>query len=336
MTRMLRLLVVFSLLAPATASARPRGPLPQTEPPPLAEVKPVSAELPDVVARINGDAISRTDLESALAQMQARVGQPVPAEQRDRVLRSVLDQLIAFRLLVQESATRNIAVPEADLDARLTEIRSQFQSDDAFQQALGQRKLTLDGLRTSVRHGMQVDRMLDAEAAGAPVTPQQVEEFYTSHPSEFAQGERVRASHILIRVPQNADAGAREPARAKAAGILKDVKGGQDFAALAREHSEDPGTAQAGGDLGYFERGQMVGAFEEAAFALAPAQMSDLVETQYGFHIIKVDDKQPARTIPLAEVREQVEQFLQGRNREERMETFVETLKTKGTIEILI
>lgn len=334
---MLALLVTSTLLAPGGASAGARGTRPQAEPPQVADVKPLPAELPDVVARVNGDAISRADLESAVAQMQARVGQPVPADQRDRVVRGVLEQLIAFRLLVQESATRNIAVPEADLDARITEIRSQFQSDEAFQQALGQRKLTVDGLRTSVRQGMQVDRMLDAEAAaGAAVTPQQVEEFYSSHPSEFQQGERVRASHILIRVPENADAAAKEPARAKAAGILKDVKTGQDFATLARQHSDDPGTAQAGGDLGYFERGQMVGPFEEAAFALAPAQASELVETPYGFHIIRIEDKQPPRTIPLAEVREQVEQYLQGRNREQRMETFIETLKGKGKIEIFI
>ncbi len=334
MTRIFRSALFFAMLMPTAASARQ---LPQPDPATQAEVKPLPAELPEVVARVNGDAISRSDLESAVAQMQARVGQPVPADQRDRVVRGVLDQLIAFRLLIQESATRNIAVPDADIDARMTQIRSQFQSDDAFQQALGQRKMTLDALRTSVRQGIQVDRMLDAEAAaGGAVTAQQVEEFYTSHPAEFQQGERIKASHILVRVPENADTAAKEPARAKAAGILKDVKAGQDFAALARQHSEDPGTAPQGGDLGYFERGQMVGPFEEAAFALGSAQTSDLVETPYGFHIIKVDDKQPPRTIPLAEVRQQVEQYLQGRGREERTEAFIETLKTKGKIEILM
>ena len=335
MTRMPACLMVLALLAPVSgASARSGAPLPQQQ---LADAKPVPAELPDVVALVNGDPISKADLETAVAQMQARVGQPLPPEQRDRVIRGVLDQVISYRLLVQESASRKVDVPEADLDTRIKEIRSQFQSDEAFQEALGQRKLTLDALRTSLRQGMQVDRLLEAEASrSGEVTPVQIEEFYTSHPEEFQQGERVRASHILVSVPQGADAAAKEPARVRAAGILKDVKAGQDFATLARQHSEDKGSAQAGGDLGYFERGQMLGPFEDAAFSLTPTQTSELVETQYGFHIIKVDDKQPSRTIPLAEVRAQVEQYLQGQGRELRMNTFIETLKVKGKIEILI
>jgi peptidyl-prolyl cis-trans isomerase C len=184
---------------------------------------------------------------------------------------------------------------------------------------------------------MQIDRMLEAEvAAKTAVTSEQINDFYSKNPSEFQQAERVRASHILIRVPEGADGAAKEQARARAAEILKEVQAGKDFAALAKEHSQDPGSGPSGGDLGYFERGQMVGPFEQAAFSLPAGQTSDLVETSFGYHIIRVADKQVARTIPLTEVRAQVEQFLQGQNRERETQAFIGTLKAKGKVEILI
>lgn len=339
MTRVLTLIVVFTLAAcsrstPAVASSESpaQAPLPAE-----AGAKPVPAELPDVVARVNGEAISRGNLEMAVGELEARAGQTVPADQRDRIVRGVLDQLVAYRLLLQESTARKIAVPDTDVDARIAEIRSQFPSEQLFAQTLEQRKMTLDGLRADVREGMQIDRMLSAEvAAKAAVTPEQVDDFYAKNPSEFQQGERVRASHILIGVPDNADAAAKEKARARAADVLKEVKAGKDFAGLAKEHSQDPGSAPNGGDLGAFERGQMVGPFEQVAFALPAGQTSELVETPFGFHIIKVIDKQAARTIPLTEVRAQLEEYLQGQNRERQTQAFIDSLKAKGKVEILI
>lgn len=340
MTRVLTLIVAIALAAcsrstPAVASSE--SPSPQATPPAAAAAKPVPAELPDVVARVNGQTISRDDLQQAVGELEARAGQSVPADQRDRVVRGVLDQLIAYRLLAQESASRKVAIPDADVDARIAQIRSQFPSEQQFTQTLAQRKLTLEGLRVDIREGMQIDHMIDAEVATrTSVTPEQVNDFYTKNPSEFQQAERVRASHILIRVPEGGDAAAKEQARTRAAEILKEVKAGRDFAALAKEHSQDPGSAPSGGELGAFERGQMVGPFEEAAFSLPAGQTSELVETQFGFHIIKVVEKQTARAIPLEEVRKQVEQYLQGQNKERETQVFIDALKAKGKVEILI
>ena len=161
-------------------------------------------------------------------------------------------------------------------------------------------------------------------------------DFYAKNPDQFKQPERVHASHILISVPKGADAAAKTQARTKAADILKDVKGGKDFAALAKEHSQDPGSAQNGGDLGFFQQGQMVGPFNDVAFTLAPGAISDLVETDFGFHIIKVIEKQAPRAVPLDEVRPQLEQYLERQNREQQTDAFVNGLKAKGKIEILI
>ena len=137
-------------------------------------------------------------------------------------------------------------------------------------------------------------------------------------------------------MPQGADAATKAAAKTKAEGILKDLKAGKDFAAAAKENSQDPGSAVNGGDLGFFEQGQMVPPFEQAAFALKPGQMSEIVETQFGFHIIKVAEHQDSHVVPLEEAKGQIEQYLQQQNRQTETQAFVNALKTKAKIEILI
>jgi peptidyl-prolyl cis-trans isomerase C len=297
----------------------------------------VPAQLPDVVARVNGEDVTKTDFDRAVQNVEARAGGPIPAEQRDQVLRGVLDQIIGYTVLLQESRAQNVAVPDSEVDARIAEIRGQFPSEEAFTQTLTARKLTLDQVKSDVRRDMTITKLIDGEIASKiAVTPEQVNDFYAKNPDQFTQGESVRASHILISVPKGADAAAKAQARAKAEQVLKDVKAGQDFAALAKQHSADPGSAANGGDLGFFQQGQMVGPFNDAAFTLAPGTTSDLVETDFGFHIIKVIEKKAGRTVPLEEVKPQVEQYLERLNRQQQTDAFVNGLKAKGKIEILI
>lgn len=128
--------------------------------------------------------------------------------------------------------------------------------------------------------------------------------------SQFKEKEQVRARHILIKLPTGASEEERKKLRQKAEKILKEAKSGADFAELAKKYSEDEGTKDKGGDLGYFTKGRMVPEFERAAFSLKPGEISDIVETQYGFHIIKVEDKKPERVKSLDEVRDEIERKL--------------------------
>ena len=316
---------------PASAAAAQSTPTPP-EPP-----KPVPVQLPDVLARVNGEAVSRVEFERAVQALESRAGGPVPPDQRDQVLRGVLDQIIGYKLLLQESKARNLAVPDSEIEGRLKEIRDQFPSEDAFKQMLTERKLTLDQVRADARQDMAISKLIEGEIVSKiTVKPEQVTDFYAKNPDQFKQGESVRASHILIGVARDSDAAAKAQARAKADQVLKEVKSGKDFAALAKQHSSDPGSAANGGDLGVFQQGQMVGPFNDVAFKLAPGAVSDIVETDFGFHIIKVAEKQPARAIPLDDVRPQVEQYLQQMNRQQQTDAFVSGLKAKGKIEVLI
>jgi parvulin-like peptidyl-prolyl isomerase len=152
----------------------------------------------------------------------------------------------------------------------------------------------------------------------------------------FKQGDTVHAAHILIGLPQGATPEQKAEAKTRATAVLKTVRAGGDFATLARANSSDQGSAQNGGDLGFFPKGQMTPAFEEAAFKLKPGTVSALVETPFGFHIIKVMERRPPRTAPFAEVSGQIKDFLTQGQREQKLEKFVEEVKAKGKIEILV
>ena len=322
---------------PAT-SAAPAQPAPSAPAatPQATTAKPVPAPLPEVVARVNGETISGKDLDDAVRTVAGRAG-PIPPDERDRVYRGVLDNMIGYRLMIQEAKARKVAVTDADIDAQVSQIRAQFPSDAQFQQALAAQKTTLEAVRNDTRDEISAEKLVEGEIADkVTVKPEAVTDFYQKNQDKFQQGPRVRASHILIGIPQNADAATKQQAKAKADALLKDLKGGKDFGEAAKANSQDPGSAPNGGDLGYFEPGQMVPPFDQAAFALKPGEMSEVVETQFGYHIIKVADKQNSRVVPLEEAKGQIEEYLTQQNRHAQTELFVQALRAKAKIEILI
>jgi peptidyl-prolyl cis-trans isomerase C len=316
--------------AAATTPGQPAG-QPAAEP-----VKPVPATLPDVVARVNGDPCSRGELERAIRNVEQRAGRPVPPEQRDQVFRGVLNELLSFKLVQAEGKARGITVTDQEIDGRIAEIRKQVPTDEAFQQALKQRQMTVADLRNETRVEILVNKTMEAEIAPkVVVTPADLEAFYKQNPDQFKQPEQLRASHILFSVDSSATADFRKSTRDQAEGVLKRAKAGEDFAALAKQYSKD-GSAQQGGDLNFFPRGQMVPAFEQAAFALKPGEISGIVETQFGYHIIKATEHKPERIVPLAEVSDRLNGFLRQRKQQELVQQFVESLKAKYKVEVLI
>jgi len=295
------------------------------------------ANIPAVVARVNGEAIERWEFDNAVKRIEARAGAPVPPDKRDEVLRSVLEQLVAFHLLAQESRARKLDVADADVEAQLGQIRGSFPTDQAFQQGIAAQGLTLDQVRQQTRTNLLVQKVIEAEVASKVVVQDaEISAFYQQNLERFKQGDTVHASHILIGVPQNPSPEQKTEAKTKAQAVLKQVRGGGDFAALARAESQDSGSAPNGGDLGFFPKGQMTPAFEEAAFKIQPGAVSAVVETRFGFHIIKVHERRGPRTAPLAEVGGQIKNFLEQGQREQKLEQFVEQVKTKSKIEILV
>ena len=318
--------------ASQTTAASSSGPA--TEP----AVKPVPADIPPVVARVNGEDISKGDFESAVSNLEARANGAVPPTERDRVYRNLLDELIGYKLLLQESRARKVVVPDADLQARFDAVKKQFPSEDAFTQSLAARKISVEQVRSELKNQLVVNSLIEAEISSKiSPTNDEIDAYYKRNPTQFQMPERVRASHILVSVPAGADATAKAAALTTATTVLKKAKGGGDFAALAREYSQDPGSAASGGDLGFFEQGKMVGPFNDAAFKLPKGQISDVVETEFGYHIILVTDKQPGRVVPFEEARPKIEGYLRNVvNRQKETQSFVRALRSKAKIEVLL
>jgi peptidyl-prolyl cis-trans isomerase C len=218
----------------------------------------------------------------------------------------------------------------------MTQLKGQFPTPQAFQEALTTRGMTLDSLRKDARVDISVTKLMDAEVATLPgPSDADAKAFYDKNPDKFKEEESVRASHILVRVDEKADAATKQKARAEIDSVLKQIKAGGDFAKLAQEHSQD-GSAAQGGDLNYFSKGQMVPAFDKVAFELKPGQVSDVVTTQFGYHIIKVVDHKAGRTVPFEEAQAKIKDFLGGQKKQEHADAFIEGLKKKSKIEVLI
>ena len=170
----------------------------------------------------------------------------------------------------------------------------------------------------------------DVPSGVAPVTNQQVDQYYQGHQKDFQVPEEVKVRHILIKVPTGADAKTDAAAKQKAEDLLKQIKAGGDFDALAKANSDDPGSKEQGGELGMIQRGVTVPAFEQAAFALQPGQISDLVKTQFGYHILKVEEKQTAHLKPLEEVKGQILANLTRQQESDQQASYAQQLATEA------
>ncbi len=163
----------------------------------------------------------------------------------------------------------------------------------------------------------------------AKVSDTEIKEYYNKHKSEFIQPEQVRARHILIKVPANADKKKWEEARKKALEIRAKILKGESFSKLAKKYSDDPGSKARGGDLGYFRKGQMVPEFEKAAFSLKKGQISKPVKTTFGYHIIKLEDRKPSKQRSFKEVKQEIRQKLLRKKQIKLRDEIVSRLKKK-------
>ena len=193
--------------------------------------------------------------------------------------------------------------------------------------------MTVDSLKSDARADLSVNKVMEAAVANIPgPTDAEAKDFYDKNPDKFKQDEQVRASHILLKTDGKDDAAVKKQAE----DLIAQLKKGADFAELAKKFSQDEGSAKKGGDLDYFPKGQMVPEFDKVAFALPVGQISGVVTTQFGYHVLKVTDKKPARTVPYEEAQAQIKQFLEQQKKQQAADTFIEGLKKKAKIDILI
>jgi peptidyl-prolyl cis-trans isomerase C len=299
--------------------------------------QPAGGSPSDIAAKVNGVPITALDLNRSF---QAHVQVPYSAVQEDprakEVLRQILDNLIDRELLLQQAKSLKMAVPPQQVDAQMQQLVQRFPSQEAFEQALTAQNLTVDTLKKDVEGQLLRQQLVKKEILDkVNVSARDVQNYYDKNKPKYVEAEQVHARHILIKVPQEVSPADDAKQKGKADDALNRAKKGEDFAALAKEFSDD-GSKENGGDLGFFPRGRMVAEFEEAAFALQPGQTSEIVRTQFGYHIIKVEERKAGRALPFDEAKEQVKEDLTREQTYERYQQYMAGLRNKAKVEVLI
>ncbi len=291
-----------------------------------------------VLAKVNGVAITRGERDRALQEILAQGGgrggqQPTP-EMMPQMENAALDQLINIEVLYQKGKKLTVKDLEQKVDEKVGQTRKQFPSQADFEKALKGANITENKLKDLARRNIVIDNLMQKEVfSKITVTEADAKKFYDDNPDKFKMPERTQASHILISADQKATPEDKKKAKEKAEAIRKRVAKGEDFAAVAKAESNCPSAAK-GGDLGYFGKGQMVPEFEKAAAALKLGELSDVVESPFGYHIIKVMDRKPADTVKFADVKDKIEDYLKSQKAQKPMTDYVDKIKKEAKVEI--
>ncbi len=333
----------------------------------LSTTRASAKVLDRTLATVNGQAILLSEFEKNADPIleQFKKSAP-PAEQTPErvqdIKKRVLDQMIDDRLLVQEAKKKTIRVSQLEIDEGVKKVRTRFTTEGEFNEELKKEGMSYDEFRKHIQDQLSTIKLIDQEvkAKTPPPTDTEIKELYGtldaivhdkpipgSHtPSELEElkslakavehrfGERVRARHILIRVAPTATKDEKEKAHDKAREALKQVKSGGDFVDLAKKYSDDPGSKDRGGDLGYFSHGDMVPAFDKAAFALDVGQTSDIIETPFGYHVIQVQEKKAASKLNFEEVKDDLKEYLFQQRGAKRFESYIKDIRSKSEIKV--
>jgi len=337
--------------APAAPAAKPvESPVKETPAQAAATSAPVEKEKKTaepnqdrIVAIVNGFDILQSSVDARIKpQLEKMAGQIPPQyleQYKKQMVPKVVDALIIERLLDEKVKDSNVAVSEDEVMTQIKEIAGQQQPPLTLEdfkslvEAYGQK---FDDVKQQIKKRLTYWKFMDIQFAGQMnITDANVQKYYSENAKQFEIPEQVRASHILIKVDltdPNIDPNkTKAAAKAKAEGLLKQIKAGADFAELAKANSDCPSKTK-GGDLGMFGKGQMVPSFEQAAFMLKVGQISGVVETQFGYHIIKVTDHKDASVISFEQAKNDIIKMLKGKQQSELANKYLESLKAAAKI----
>jgi peptidyl-prolyl cis-trans isomerase C len=289
-----------------------------------------AADSAEVVAKVNDEEILQSDVDDVMAifvmpQFQAQnPGQELPAEQKTQIEANIVNQLVTEKLLLQAAAKENITADDTLIAQRLEQVKAQRPD------------IAEDQLKALLEKDFIIQQLIQQEVmAKIEIPDEEVRKYYDEQKDQFSEPEQVQASHILIQVAQDATQEDKDAAKKKIEDVLVLAQEGKDFAELAKEYSEGPSKTN-GGDLGFFPKGAMVKPFEEVVFALEKeGDISGIVETQFGYHIIKLTGKKAAREVSFEEVKDQLKQGLLQQKQQSEAMVWVEGLKSGATIELM-
>ena len=287
------------------------------------------------IAQVNDTVLLRQDLDREMKLVSlklARQGKPVDAEQLKRYEGEIRDTLINRTLLLQQAQSEGIDVKDTAVAKALDEFKAAFKDEKAYQNALTEMGFSEEMLKNQIKQGLTIKTLIDKEVLQKiSVSDQQVRAYYDDNPNLFRKPEQVKASHILIQVPADATEAKQAEALAAIQALKVRVDNGENFATLAQENSDGPSKTK-GGDLGFFSREQMVPPFSEAAFALQPGQTSDVVQTRFGYHLIRVTERSDEQTMAFNDVKEAIAARLRQEQEAKKIDAYLEKIKEHADI----
>lgn len=302
-------------------------------------LSPASAE-DRKVAVVNGKVILERDLDRQVSVLKGQILDKDDAEpdpERLKQLRAkVLEDLIGRELLYQESRKADVIVKPEEVTAELEAIKRQFGDAAGYDKALKRMKLSEAEMKFHVRQGKAVRRYIDQViAANVTVSDSELLDYYKKNRESFKRPEMVRAGQIMLRVEKDADMMERQKVKEELLRIRKRIEAGEDFSELAKKFSQGIG-AKSGGELGYFPRGKLVQAFEDVVFAMSPGELSDIVETDLGYHLILMHDKRPPSIESFQSAKFKIERFLKQGKIRKGIDAKIAELKKKANVERLL
>ncbi len=287
---------------------------------------------------INGIPLPKEAIAFERQRLLQFYSQHLPEEQLQSQMPAInqkaVDQAIGARLLMDQANRLDIPVTDADIDTRLAKIETDVGGKDELQKRLDVQHIALSDFRDNIRRGAKVDLLIEKVTAGLPdPTEAEIRAHFDAHRDEYTRAERALAQHILI-APESDTEHAKDVARAKIDDLHAQLKNGADFGALAATHSHCPSGQQDGGSLGWFSRGMMVPEFENAVFAMGNGDLSDPIQTQFGFHLIKKLDAEPSAPADFDQARDSIRDFLRHHTRGEALTAYVSELREKADVQI--
>ena len=292
---------------------------------------------------VNGKTMTYEEINAQIDAQMGAIKKQLPAEQmeklapqldkmRGQLQQKMIDDFITKTVMAAEADKFKVTVSDAEVDAKIKEFEKRLPGNMTLESALAMSGTTVDKLRQEISFSIRAEKLVDQQVtAPAAPTAEQIKAYYDKNIKRFTVPDKVHARHILVKVAKDADDDTKAAAKAKIETAQKKLKEGGDFAELAKEYSDCP-SKEKGGDLGSFAKGRMVKPFETAAFALKPGEVSDIVETRFGYHIIETLDKEQGRVKPLDEVSEQISTTLANKNKNEATKAYLQQLKDKATI----
>jgi peptidyl-prolyl cis-trans isomerase SurA len=292
-----------------------------------------------IAARVNEDIILMSEVKGKsfifLYDMKNK-GKEIKDEDIYKVEKEVLNEMVEERLMLQFANDNNIKASDEDIKTAIEDIKKQNNfTDEMLEQELNKENMTLNDYKERLREQITVSRVVNYEVRSkAHVEEAEVRKYYEEHRDEFATPEEIRVRHIMFAYTEDMDSQKEEAIKKKAVDILNRIRQGEDFASLASMYSEDA-SAKNGGDLGYFTRGKMIKIFEDTAFALKKGEVSDVIKTPFGFHILKCEDIRESAFKPFEEASKEIEKKIFNEKIRTLKDAWVKKMREKAFIEIL-